>query len=736
MQLTLRNYLIEFENGGLEVTKDGKKLYFNHRPIYVSVKDYGGIVSFRDIPYEAVCEKEDGSVYAEGRFTTDNGSVLYVRDTYTVIDGTLKIGRKTTVEKADEKDLGFQTKIFFYQAASDELRDYEYFCPGLWYRDNRYAGPFAMGKDMDLQYFYRKETNSGIPMFAMQHKESGETIAMSRWAPCETLPSLDRVANGNQAYIDTKMTVGSFGVSKAKPEALTYTYYGYMMATPLPNTQCDGVAIDYIYPAVDGQQPVWGNNPWKVQNVQNPLTNITWVHPMKVGFAQDYAVAVTMNQYDDFKVMMRETWREAYYRLKDRLFEVDNELLFNNIMKFFREVTKKFGTAYGTPFVAQLPDFDPQSFSAEIGFVGQQAGIGYQLLRWGVNNKDEEAIEKGLGILNFWANETMTETGCPKVWVHLSTHQFEPQPQWIREIGDGLEAIQDAYVFEKKRGIEHANWLDYCVKTADWLVSKQNEDGSWYRSYNYDGTMCMDSKASTPTVIRFLVQMYIITKKQAYLEAAIRAGEWTYEREYIGFEYRGGTCDQLDYMDKESGIYCMFGFMSLYDITGEKKWLDAAVGAADYVETFTFVANFPIVMPYKHPFQRYHITGQSNVTVGFGGGDCYMAACSYVYYRLYLMTGDKQYCDFSEFLNKNCKQVNDVDGSTGYKYLGMINEGGGFSDQYYRGNYHWLPWCNYVEVDPASRFEDTFGLHEIADIERLPLEERKRRNRIYDRYWE
>ena len=49
------------------------------------------------------------------------------------------------------------------------------------------------------------------------------------------------------------MTVGSFGVSKARPEALTYTYYGHCIATPLPHTQCDGVSIDYIYPAVNGQ---------------------------------------------------------------------------------------------------------------------------------------------------------------------------------------------------------------------------------------------------------------------------------------------------------------------------------------------------------------------------------------------------------------------------------------------------------------------------------------------------
>lgn len=732
MKLTLGAYELLFADGGLSVAKDGKELYFNHRPIYVSIKDYGGISGFRDVAYETVMEK-DGGVNAEGRFTTDNGSVILVRDRYTVEGNALKIARKALVEKANEDDLGFQTKIFFYQATSDDLRAFNYFYPGQWYRQNEFAGPRAMGKNLDLQYHYRKETYAGLPMFAMQNIESGETISMSRWAPCETLPSLDRTATENYAYVDAKMTVGSFGVSKAKPETLTYTYYGHVMTNPLPNTQCDGVAIDYIYPAVNGQMPAAARGPY---NVDWPLSNITWVHPMREGFLQDYAVAVTFNQYPDYNTMLRETWREVYPRLKDRLFTVDNESLFDNMMRFLKVATRQFGTAFGTPFAAQLPDFDPSSFSAEIGFVGQQTGIGYQLLRWGVMNNDEEAIYKGLGILDYWANETMTETGCPKVWVHLSAHQPEPQPQWIRQIGDGLEAIIDAYVFEKKRGIEHANWLDYCVKTADWLLEKQNEDGSLYRSYFYDGTRCMDSKASTPCIVRFLIQMYLVTKKQAYLDSAIAAGNWSYDNMYLGFEYRGGTCDQSDVLDKESGIYCMFAFMALYDITGEKRWLDAACGAADYVETYTFVADFPIHMPYPcHPFTRNHITGQSNVTCGAGGGDVYMAACSYQYYRLYLMTGDEQYCDFAEFLNLNVKQANDIDGSCGYKYIGMVNEGGSFSEQQYTGRYHWLPWCTFVEVDPASRFYDTFGAHEVADIEKLPLEERQRRNRIYDEYY-
>ena len=731
MKICLGPYEVCFADGGVRVSRDHQALYFNRRPVYVSVKTYGAINEFRDAAYDRV-EERDGEVTGECLFVTKNGSEIAVRDTWSADGGTLRIARAAEVRKSSGDDLGFQTKISFYQAVSDELRDFEYFCPGQWYLDNKYAADFAPGKNMDLQYYWRKETYSGLPMFAMRHRESGETVWLSRWEADATLPSLDRTATENYAYVDPLITVGSFGVSKARPEALTYTYYGHVMATPLPDAQCDGVSVDYIYPAVNGQQPYRN---WGPVSTRQPLSNITWVHPMREGFVQRYAVAACFDRYDSFGLMLRNTWRQVYPRLKDRLFEVDNAQLYEHMMRFLKTVTRQFGEAWGTPFAAQLPDFDPSSFSAEIGFVGQQAGIGYQLLRWGRLRDDAEAVEKGLGILDFWAEHTMTDAGFPRLWVHLSAHRDEPQPIWIRQIGDGLEAILDAYVFEKKRGAAHESWLDYCVRTADWLSGVQNDDGSFYRSYHDDGSCCMDSKASTQCVVRFLVQLYLVTKQDRYLGMAVRAGEWSRVHQYEGFEYRGGPCDTSDIMDKESGIYAMFAYIALYDLSGDRKWLEAACGAADYTETFTFVWHFPVYNPYPaHPFNRYHISGQSNVSVGTAGGDIYMAACSYTYYRLYLLTGDRHYCDFAEFLNRNCKQANDPDGSCGYRYPGLVNEGAHFSEQEYRSRYHWLPWCTFVEVDPASRFEDTFGYHEIAEIEKLPMEERTRRNRIYDHY--
>jgi len=79
-------------------------------------------------------------------------------------------------------DLGFSTKISFVAAESDDPRDYDCFAPGVWYRRNEFAPDTAIGKDPGCEYFWRMETCYALPLFAMQHIASGETVALSRWA--------------------------------------------------------------------------------------------------------------------------------------------------------------------------------------------------------------------------------------------------------------------------------------------------------------------------------------------------------------------------------------------------------------------------------------------------------------------------------------------------------------------------------------------------------------------------
>ena len=726
MQLTNGDCTLRFQDGGVSVYRDGRRLYFNNRPMFVTVKTVFAVSEFYDRAYDDVA-LSDRRIVATGALTVPSGSEFFFTDVYEAAGTGFKVSRNVKVLR-EGGDLGFSTKISFVMAESDDPRAYHIFAPGVWYKQNEFAPDDAFGKDLDCEYFWRMETCCALPLFAMQNIASGETAALSRWAADVTMPSTDIVRAENDT--DPKCTTGAIGMSKPECRTLNYLYYGFAVRKPF-ETKVDGLSIDYVYPGCDGQLPRrnrYAGLDYNVKSKSFQRVN----HPVEAGFEQNYAVAVHFGRYESFQRMMRDTWRVTYDRLRDRLFEVDNERHFHNCLKIITRYTRRYGDSYGLPFAAQLPDMDISCVSFQFGFVGQQPGLGYQLLRYGDKENVPEAWEKGVGIVDFWVRTAMTESGLPHMCYNPNIQGFEPYPHYVRMLADGIEAILDAYLYMRRKGDERPAWLAFCRKTADWLVNVQNEDGSFYRAYNTDGSIRMNSKSNTPSVIRFLVQFYLTTGDEKYKAAALKAGEWSLANNYRNLEYRGGTCDNMDIQDKEAGIYALFGLLALYDLTGEDKWLEGAIGAADYTETWTYAWSFPVRTPWpKHPFNKHSISGQSIITIG-GGADVYMAACSYTYYRLYVITGDEHYLDFAEFIHNNTRQSNDVDGSIGYAMPGLGHESGNFTSQTLQSHYHWLPWCTYVQIDPTSRLYDTFGVYEIADAQKLSPEERARRNRIYE----
>jgi hypothetical protein len=728
MKLVCGDYTLSFKDGGVEVEKNKKLLYFNKRPMFVTAKTELAVSEFYDNAYSKIYASGD-KIIAEGSLTTPSGSEFFFEDTYEETAAGFKVSRKVKVIKSG-KDLGFSTKVSFVMTESDSTHDYNCFAPGVWYKQNEFAPNYSFGKDLDCEYFWRMETCYALPLFAMQNMATGETAALSRWAADVTMRSQDIMQSENS--VDPKFTVGSIGMSRPENKTINYMYYGFAVRKEI-ETKFDGLSIDYVYPGCNGQMP--GKRDFGGLDYNGKVKTFQRInHPVKVGFEQNYAVGINFGHYDSFQSMMKQVWRVNYERLRDSLFEVDNKIHFHNCMNILIKYTKKYGDSYGLPFACQLPDMDISSMSFQFGFVGQQPGIGYQLLRYGDMENMTEAFEKGVNIIDFWVRTSMTESGLPHMCYNPNIEGFEPYPYYIRMLADGIEAILDAYLYMHRKGDERLTWLEFCRKTADWLVNIQNEDGSFYRSYNVDNSIRMNSKSNTPSVIRFLVQYYLVSGDERYKTAAIKAGEWSYDNAYLNMEYRGGTCDNVDIQDKEAGIYALFGFLALYDLTGDNKWLESAIGAADYTETWTYAWRFPVRTPWpKHPFNKYSISGQSIITIG-GAADVYMAACAFTYYRLYVITGDEHYLDFAEFIHKNTRQANDVDGSIGYIMPGLGHESGNFTSQTLESHYHWLPWCTFVEIDPSSRLYDTFGGYEIADAQRLSPEERAKRNRIYDTF--
>ena len=96
MQLISQDYRLSFRDGGLEVAQDGRLLYFNRRPLFVTVKTASAISAFYDAPYTEIVPDGDG-LRASGILTVPSGASFSFTDRYQPSDAGFVLSRQVRV---------------------------------------------------------------------------------------------------------------------------------------------------------------------------------------------------------------------------------------------------------------------------------------------------------------------------------------------------------------------------------------------------------------------------------------------------------------------------------------------------------------------------------------------------------------------------------------------------------------------------------------------------------------
>jgi len=722
MILTIKSGLYTFafeevEGGiGYSVSRDTApapiRLYRTQKPLIIMLKDYAAKMVDYEAAYDKV-EMTDGKAVATGSVKTLLGSTFTFTDTITPYndDGTFLYERHVEVSQAHDDDLGFDSRISLGVLQGQKCKDFNYFAPGAIYRQNQWTRPHALISELDREdYHWFRDAHFTLPLFSMQHIQSGDAVTFAR-AKYDIHPS-EINERTYDCVTSPTFNYGSLGVSKP-----------------------GGLSMDYVYPGTEGYDEE--TTPYARGVYKYQFGFRRRYHPVTDGFAQDCSIFMRFTRFNEYRDMFRDAWRYFYNEHKPMIRDVDLKKFFEVEINLLDSLCRDYYGSWGVPFKCLLPTGEIGIVDYEMGFIGQQPNIAYQLIRHGTKAGKPETVQKGVNVIDFWVHNSLTDWGLPKCWYDCCPPKWLDQPIWTRMIADGMEGILDGYNFLRKEGVEKPEWLAYCKRVADWFVENADPEGSWPRGWDFSGKVVEDSRGNTSNIIRFLVQLYLTTGDKRYKQAALKAGEWCYEHVYLGFQYRGGTCDNGPFMDNESGIYACFAFLSLYDVTGDEKWKTALIGAADYTATYTWSWSYPIFcVNEKHAFRHVDFTGMSPVTAGRGGGgDVYMGAVTYIFYRLYLLTGDKYWLDYDLFLDRNTRTSYDLDGSFGYGRIGLCEEGGGgYSSFSQSGVYAWLPWCTQIQVDPLSRMMDTFGVYSVEEAEKLPREELLKRNEIYKDY--
>jgi hypothetical protein len=686
---------------GVRIASGEQDVCVSPTPIEIEVADHNGVFQCYTATYESLLKKTINqrlTVEAKGSISTPAGSVFTVTDYWWAEPENALFGfeRKVVVSSAGEADYAFNSRLRLADPHGVDVGGYDVFIPAIWYKDNEGLLPKALAYHQDDDAIYVREDRLPLPLVMLYSQDTGSAVSLLHRNPDGRTSLVDRDA---RLKVDAAFKFGSIGVNQ---EA--------------------GAAATFIYPGSEGERNYF-------QPVSDNETTKRWArrcHPVKTWVSHTYQLAVTVQQADEFSVAVKDAWRWAYDLFAPAVLTVDLDNIYDINIDILDQYWAVHDGATGFPFSVAVWDFmDDDSRESYVsgdiveegmwmGFVGQQLPCAAMMIRHGVKRGNASIKQKGVDIVDFWADNSMTVHGFPHTrWKVSPPAGWRTDPIKIRTVCEGMEGMLHAWRILDRQGEFHPAWIQACLTFGDWLVSEQNADGSYYREYSvFTGNATHTGKQISNIPVRFLCRLYDVTRDVRYLNAALAAGEYSYANEYKTGTYIGGVADNPNVRDRSACLISIEANLALYDTTHERKWLKAALRAADYGETWLYCWDVPRVDGQEgnvFPEGR-KTTGLSIIATGHSASDTVMSYFSHSYLRLYELTGDEHYFDISQQILHNTKQTLDYDGSLGYAHPALHGEAGSLVPAVRGRNVGvWLPWQAAAMLLPLASAEDEYG---------------------------
>jgi hypothetical protein len=267
---------------------------------------------------------------------------------------------------------------------------------------------------------------------------------------------------------------------------------------------------------------------------------------------------------------------------------------------------------------------------------------------------------------------------------------------YTRMMVEAASDLLESFRLHARLGERHERWLSACRRFAAFLLRVQESDGSWYRAYAPDGrplrsgawfgNSAEEGKASTAAPVPFLLALAAELGAEddaPLLDAALAAGEYVLREHVNRDDYRGGTLDNPNVVDKEAALLAMKALLCLYDSTGEARWRDAAERAAKLAVTWHLLWDVPPRPETRVANARVRSTGWGGINSIWGAGvtDIYSLLFLHTLIRISRLTGNPLYEAVADLAAAGCQQILSHEGNRfGFADTGMQPEGIAFSD--------------------------------------------------------
>ncbi len=669
--------------------------WVQRRPVGVVLAS--GRITGRWHGYETVRPTIDGlSGVAEVRLSPRTS--LLVVDTWRAAGQEVTVTREVTVRGGE--DDGFMTSLALARRDPASWRDVVPFAPGALYGDSEPVPKWSIGSPQlrhgGARHVLCREDRLAAPMFALRYPD-GIWMAVLHATDGAPTTEADRGAvAGGETLIDERLGFASLGGVALGGRVHIGAWFP---GTEGPTTYSTGAG------------PLRQHRRWRRR-----------FHPLTEGVTHRYQLVFRSGATTTPAEFFSASWRWAWEKLVPRVTAVDIDDVVTMSTSVLADQVVTNGRVAGVPLeVDAVTGRREPNARAIMGFVGANTDAAYVLLRVG------ERVGGPTGIRYATLGEQILDSF---VRLELDPPRGEGfdlasgRPTTYRTIGgaaavhtrsiaDGCSGTLKAWSHERSRGRDRGRWLAWAQSGGDWLLSAQNPDGSFPRAWEAGtGVVLEPSRTSSHVPIAFLVRLASATRKSAYLEAAVRAAEFTWLSGGRDGCFAGATLDNPDVVDKEAAIYSLEGFLELHTATGEDLWLRRAVTAASVAETWIYTWN--VSMPVDADEGGLHwkpgvpTIGEQLIATGVSTCDGFLAMNAAAFASLSRLTGDEHFLEVARLVTHGTKAMLGFPGRT------FDLRGPGWQQEHWclaipRGRgltRDWLPWVAVANVGGILRLDD------------------------------
>ena len=722
---------------GIEISKGSELSMTQIKPASVEIFKSEENISQISTGYVSV-KKENKSIIAHAVVNGGKAGFEF-EDKWSIAGNVLLLNRKVKVTSS-ENNAGFYSTISLMTDPNVKWEDADYLAPGILYGEP-HTNPSALGGSLyyNAKRFSIREDYLSAPLFGI-YFHNGNWVAELDLAPNGATTMKETTAQASTPIIDEQIQFGALGVQQDSKS---------------------GLELSFCLPGTTKEFPnrFFGSDQGTSSNT--PIVKRRY-NPVRAGFEQNYKVGFRFGKSNTFREMEREAWRWAWHSLKPKVTPLDVEEMRRTLIDHLADRVLVIDDRAGIPFVIDAVSGKPGSFRPSLSPFRMPGAKTYQnqaLITWARSigiDIDTTAAE-----LDIWPKIVIGFCGkhveVAEQLLLESDRDSSPRGQRMRKLGEmilsslirivpvsppsgegfdirtgkvgavhsgtgftirswaeDMRTMIDLIRHELVHGRQHPEWFKWAKSYTDWLLTQQRQDGSfpmtWQDSIGSvkESTTGVTSYAAVPLLVRMSEE----TGDKKYLNSAIQAADYIWTNFGSKCVFLGATGTPT-VADKESGMLSTEAFLALYENTKDKKWLEYAKTAGDYTESWIWIWNVPMPIGAKYEDLGWK-PGVPTIGVngigsdGMGGVDQYLAWAVPTYAKLYKYTKDKHYYDVARILLYGTKAMLALPGRT------YDLKGPGWQQEHWhmgpiRGigaHRTWLPWISVNHLHGITGLEE------------------------------